>query len=131
MKRLLTKILLFFKQNHNKKYLVEIFAFFVALAFLMYLATKDVVSNVFGAVVGFLFSTLLIYVFKLIGGMLEDLLKINYNTKELLEIYHGRPDYKKTLCFGGTTVDFIYADVYTNEGGRFSRRGPPRQILRA
>lgn len=119
MKKILTKIVLFFKQNHNKKYFIEIAMFIVALTFLMYLATRDVVSNVFGAIVGFLFSTLLLYVFKLIGGMLEDLLKINYDTQELLNIYHGRPDYKKTLRFNGSSVDFIYADVYSNEGGDF------------
>lgn len=129
MKKLLTKIVLFFKKSHNKKYFLEIVIFIIALAFLMYLATRDVVSNVFGAIVGFLFSTLLLYIFKLIGGMLEDLLKINYNTDQLLSIYHGRPDYKKTLCFGDTSVDFIYADVYSNEGGDFHVEDHPDKFF--
>lgn len=116
MKKLLTKLMLFFKKSHNKKYFVEISLFFVALVFLMYLATKDVVSNVFGAIVGFLFSTLLLYIFKLIGGMLEDLLKINYDTNELAQLYSGRPDYKKTLHLGDSEVSFVYAHEFVNDG---------------
>lgn len=129
MKKTLIKVIEFFKKGHTIKYVVEIFFFFALLAFLLYLATRDVVSNVFGAIVGFLFSSLFLYVCKIIGGRFEDLLKINYDTKELLEIYKGRPDYKKKLESNGTRVEFAYADILKNENYDFQVKDNPQKIF--
>ncbi len=126
MTKLIIKIVEFFKKGHTLKYIIDIFLFFAALAVLLYLATRDVVSNVFGAVVGFLFSSLFLYICKLIGGRFEDLLKINYDTKELLGIYKGRPDYKKELISNGTKVEFAYAPILESaEGMQFAVKDNP------
>lgn len=123
MTKLIIKIVEFFKKGHTLKYIIEIFLFFAALAVLLYLATRDVVSNVFGAVVGFLFSSLFLYICKLIGGHFEDLLKINYDTKELLNMYKGNgknwteSPYRQNLEKNGTEVDFAYAPILESAKG--------------
>ena len=77
MKKLLIKVITFFKKEHVAKYAVQAGLFFLVLIVFGILATNDLTSNVFGTVVGFLFSTLLLYVIKMIVSHFEDLLKIN------------------------------------------------------
>ncbi|MDD6478601.1 MAG: hypothetical protein PUF48_02155 [Oscillospiraceae bacterium] len=127
MKKLLVKIISFFKKDHTIKYVVEIAGVFIVMGFLLYLATKDVVSNVFGAVVGFLFSSLVLYGFKIIGGHFEDFLKINYDTNTLLKIYNGNPEYKKILTLNGTTKEFAYSDLLINENYTFEVKDFPEK----
>lgn len=120
MKKLLIKTISFFKKEHIAKYIVEISVFLVFFLLLLYLAANDVVSNVFAIVVGFMISSMFLYVIKITVGFFEDLLKINYNTDELLRIYHGAPEYRKTVEANGTKAEFAYADVLVNEGYDFS-----------
>ena len=119
MKKILIKIVLFFRKEHIWKYVLEVSAFLVIFCVLLYLAATDVVSNVFGTVVGFILSSMILYVFKIIIGLLEDLMKINFNTEELLSIYHGDPNYRKGITSHGTTAEFAYADVLLNEDYSF------------
>ena len=129
MKRLLIKFVLFFKKTNSIKYIVEILFFLLILASLLYLATKDVMSNVFGAIVGFLVSSLFLYTFKVIGGRLEDMLKVSDDTEALLKIYNGKADYKKQVTIGGTSIDFIYDDVLAQaEGPFFVEDHPEKQF---
>lgn len=120
MKKLLIKIVLFFRKEHISKYILEVGAFLIIFCLLLYMAAMDVVSNVFGTVVGFILSSMVLYMFRIMVGLLEDLMKINYDTKELLSIYHGDSNYKKSLTSQGTTVEFAYADVLLNRGYRFN-----------
>lgn len=121
MKKLLTKIVLFFKKEHIAKYLLEVFAFWAVFYLLLCIATSEVVDNVFGTVIGFLLSSMILYSCKVIIGLLEDLLKINFDTTELLKIYDGDPSYKKTLTAKDkTTVTFAYADVLINDGSEYA-----------
>jgi hypothetical protein len=46
-------------------------------------------------------------------------MKINFNTEELLSIYHGDPNYRKGITSHGTTAEFAYADVLLNEDYSF------------
>lgn len=121
MKRILTKIVLFFKKEHVGKYLLETLALGLAFCFLLHLAAGDVADNVFGTVVGFLLSSMFLYFCKIVIGLLEDLLKINFDTKELLKIYDGDPNYKKILESKDkkTSVTFAYADVLINDGSNY------------
>jgi len=121
MKKFLTKIVLFFKKEHVAKYLLEVFAFWAVFYLLLCIATSEVVDNVFGTVIGFLLSSMILYSCKVVIGLLEDLLKINYDTQELLEIYSGDPNYKKTLTARDKTqVTFAYAHVLIADGGSYS-----------
>lgn len=118
MKKLLIKIITFFKKEHVAKYAVQAGLFFLVLIVFGILATNDLTSNVFGTVVGFLFSTLLLYVIKMIVSHFEDLLKINRDTEELLQKYPDG-DYRKTVEFNGTKADVAYAVTLVNDGYRF------------
>ncbi len=129
MKKILSKIIGFFKKEHILKYIIIIGVFFLVFVLLFALATKDVASNVCGAIVGFLISSLLLYVFRVVIGLFEDFLKINYNTDELLDIYHGNPDYRKTLESQGTTVEFAYADLLINQGYDFKVVDNPHKFM--
>jgi len=127
MKKVLAKIVGFFLKEHTAKYIVVTGLFLVTFSVLVHLAIADVVSNVFGTVVGFLLSSMLLYVGKIFVGRMEDMLKINYDTDKLLEIYSGGTNYKKTLVSrkrkpGETketapAVSFAYADAFVNKEG--------------
>jgi hypothetical protein len=97
MKKLLIQIITFFKKDHMIKYVVITLGFVLMFSLLLHMAAADVVDNVFGTIVGFTISSILLYVCKIVVGRLEDMLKINYDTDSLMEIYHGRPDYKKCV----------------------------------
>ena len=129
MKKFLIKTVAFFKKEHTIKYFIEILVFLFFFVFLIYLAANDVVSNVFGTVVGFMLSSMFIYLSKIIIGFLEDLLKINYNTEELLGIYSGAPEYRKTIKSQGTEVSFAYADVLVNNDYDFTVVDDPDKFL--
>lgn len=129
MKKLLIKLVLFFRKEHIWKYVLEVSAFLICFCVLLYLAATDVVSNVFGTVVGFILSSMFLYVCKIVVGLLEDLLKINYDTQQLLRTYHGNQNYRKQLHSGNTVVEFAYADVLTNEGYRFSVVDAPHKYF--
>ena len=89
MKQLFAKILYFFRSERTSKYLVEIAFFCLSLGGFLFLAASNVVGNVFGTIVGFLFSTVLLYIIKVVFNSFEDLIKINYNTEQLLKLYRG------------------------------------------
>lgn len=119
MKKIFIKIVEFFKKEHTEKYIVEIILFSMLLGLFFALAVNDVVSNVFGAVIGFLFSTMLLYILKVFGNYFEDTFKINYDTESLLKKYKGDKSYRKTLTLNGTSVDFAYAMRLENDGYQF------------
>lgn len=110
MKKWIIRVISFFSKDHTPKYVVIISAFFVLFGVLVYLAAMDVVSNVFGTVVGFLLSSMMLYAFKIVIGRMEDMLKINYDTKALLKLYKGGK-YEKKLKSGKVVA---YAPVLVN-----------------
>ena len=119
MKKFFRKIFQFFQSNNTNKYIIELALFLIALFFLFYLATTDVVSNVMGVVVGFLVSSMFLYAFKVLAGWLEDTLKVNDDTEAMYQIYTGSDAYKKTLTSADTSVNFIYDDVISGDEGPF------------
>ena len=129
MKRLTFKIIQFFKKDNIIKHVIAISIFLLLFLFLIYLAANDVVSNVFGAVVGFMLSSMFLYICKIVIGLMEDVLKIDYDTDKLLEIYNGCPDYRKFIESQGTRVEFAYADVLINDNYDFSVVDNPQKYL--
>ncbi len=119
MKKLIVKAFMFFRKEHISKYVVQILLFSAVLAVFFLFAAEDVGSNVLGAIIGFLFSTMLLYIFKVILSRFEDVLKVNCDTNYILKIYNGDPSYRKTLKKGGTEVCFAYADSLINKGYTF------------
>lgn len=116
MKKLVVALVKFFKKEHFTKYLIEFLVFFVALALFLIFSTDDAASNVIGTIVGFLFSTMILYIIKIISSNFEDILKVNCNTEELLKIYSGDKSYRKTVELNNTKVDVAYADIFVNNG---------------
>ncbi len=114
MKKQMVKLIMFFKREHWTKYMVQIILFVAWLVVFFLWARADVVSNVVGTIVGFLFSTILIYFLKLFSMNFEDMLKVNYDTEALLKRYKGAPEYRKRLELNGTSVEFAYADTLVN-----------------
>ncbi len=110
MKKRIVKLLAFFRKESLAKYFVEIGFFVLVLSVFFILAKQDVVSNVAGTIIGFLFSTMLFYVFRVVSTAMEDAMKVNKDTKALLKLYSGAPSYRKTLKMNGTQVEFAYAD---------------------
>lgn len=119
MKHLISKLFYFFRSERTSKYLVEIAIFCISLGCFLFLAANDVVGNVFGTIIGFLFSTVLLYIIKVVFNSFEDLIKINYNTEQLLKLYRGDPSYRKELRYGNTVRTFAYADRLINRGYTF------------
>lgn len=115
MKKKFIKLIEFFKKNHRIKYFIEIGIFTACLAVLVYFAAGDVESTIYGTIVGFMISSLFLYIFKVSVGYMEDVLKVNFDTQKLLQIYNGNPGYRKRLESQGTTVEFAYADVLVNK----------------
>lgn len=118
MKKLIIKIVLAFKKETVTKYIVQILLLLGLLVGFAFLAMQDVTSNIFGAVIGFLFSTLLLYFMRAVLVELEDLLKVNLDTEALLKTY-SKKNYRKTLTLGGTSTDFAYAETIVNDGYEF------------
>lgn len=129
MKKLLIQIITFFKKDHMIKYAVITLGFVLMFSLLLHMAAADVVDNVFGTIVGFTISSILLYVCKIVVGRLEDMLKINYDTDSLMEIYHGRPDYKKCVESQGTKAEFVYADVLINKNYEFKVVDDPKKVM--
>ncbi len=119
MKKLFVKIFAFFKKEHISKYVVQILLFSVALSLFFLFAAEDVGNNVLGTVIGFLFSTMILYIFKIIAAHFEDMLKVSCDTNYILKIYNGDPSYRKTLKKGSTEVSFAYADSLINRDYTF------------
>ena len=118
MKKLVVALVKFFKKVHFTKYLIEFLVFFVALALFLIFSTDDAASNVIGTIVGFLFSTMILYIIKIISSNFEDILKVNCNTEELLEIYNGDKSYKKEVLLNNTKAEVAYADTYINKNNK-------------
>ncbi len=129
MKQLFAKILYFFRSERTSKYLVEIAFFCLSLGGFLFLAASNVVGNVFGTIVGFLFSTVLLYIIKVVFNSFEDLIKINYNTEQLLKLYRGDPSYRKELRYGNTSRTFAYADRLINNGQTFEVVDDPEKAF--
>ena len=123
MNKFIIKTVEFFKKGHRIKYIIVTILSAIAIGFSIYLAVNDVVSNIFGAAIGFLASSLIIYGIKIAGAKFEDLLKINYDTDELLELYKGNgkdyteSPYRQKLENNGTNVFFAYAPVLETAKG--------------
>ncbi len=119
MKKLFLKLFVFFKKEHPGKYLVEIGFFAVVLAAFLHIAKSDVVNNVTGTIIGFVFSTALLYIFRVVTSLLEDVLKVNKDTDALLKIY-TEPTYRKTLTLNNTSVHFAYADCLVDRNYHYT-----------
>lgn len=129
MKKHMLKLILFFKKDHWVKYIIQIALFAAWLIVFFVWARADVVSNVVGTIVGFLFSTVLLYFIKLITMNFEDMLKINYDTEALLKRYKGAPEYRKRLELNGTSVEFAYADTLVNDNHQITVVDNPEKMF--
>ncbi|MBR7162593.1 MAG: hypothetical protein IKD35_01320 [Clostridia bacterium] len=133
MKKFLLKLFSFFTGESKGKNILQFVLCIAMLAVAIGLAVNDVVSNMFGAALGFIFSTLILRLFKLITLGFEDSLKINFDTDALLERYYKDSDYRKTLTLNGTSADFAYADTIINEDGivdgRFEVEDDPEKMM--
>ena len=81
MKSFLVKLVVFFKKEHIWKYLVQAVLFMLAFCVFLFFVAGDVISNVVSVVVGFLFSTMLLYFCKVIYARFEDFLKVSCDTE--------------------------------------------------
>ncbi len=115
MKKLLVTIIKFLKKENYVKYLILFLILFLGFSLFFLLAGDDVANNVFGTVVGFLFSTILLYILKIVSSKFEDVLKVSCDTKKILKIYDGDKEYRKTLRLNNTSVDFAYALRYIHD----------------
>ncbi len=115
MKKLLVTIIKFLKKENYVKYLILFLILFLGFSLFFLLAGDDVANNVFGTVVGFLFSTILLYILKIASSKFEDVLKVSCDTKKILKIYNGDKEYRKTLRLNNTSVDFAYALRYIHD----------------
>lgn len=129
MNKLFIKIIAFFKREHISKYIVQIGLFVIGLAVIIFFAAEDVVSNVLGTIVGFLFSTMLVYILKILVAHWEDNLKVSDDTDYILGIYNGDPGYRKTLTLNNTSVTFAYADTMINTGYTFHVEDAPERFF--
>lgn len=125
MKKRIIKIINFFRREHLFRYAFQFLLFFIILIVFFWLAAEDVISNMVGAVIGFIFSAVALYFGKLILSRLEDMLKISYDTKQLLELYKGEPSCRKTLELGGTSQEFAYVHSLINDGYTFEVKDDP------
>ena len=129
MKRFMAKRILFFKKEHWPKYLLQIILFAAWLIIFFLWARADVVSNVIGTVVGFLFSTILIYFIKLFSMNFEDILKVNCDTDYLLKKYHKEPDIHKELHLNGTIAHFAYKHSLINNNHQITVVDDPDKMF--
>jgi hypothetical protein len=129
MKKLFIKLVAFFKKEHISKYIVQILLFTAGLAIVLCIAAEDVVNNILGTIVGFLFSTMLVYIIKVLFSYWEDILKVTFDTKYILDLYNGDPNYRKTLTLNDTTVTFAYADSLVNTGFNFEVQDQPEKFF--
>ncbi len=116
MKKIIVKFFVFLKKEHLSKYMVEIGFFALVLVAFLIFSTSDVISNVVGTIIGFVFSTVILYIFRVVSANLEDMLKVNKDTQALLRVYKGAPEYRKRLELNGTQVEFAYADCLVDRG---------------
>lgn len=129
MKKLFIQIVAFFKKDHLPKYLVQLGLFIIWLIIFLVWAAEEVISNVVGTVVGFLFTTILLYIIKVLFAYWEDVLKVTDDTAYILDIYNGSPDYRKTLTLNDTSVTFAYADNLVNTGYNFHVEDAPEKFF--
>ena len=114
MKKLIARIVEFFRREQRFRNIFTAIIFTAIFFTLLYLTLAEVVSNVYGTLVGFAISTMALYSVKVLRGWLEDLLKINYNTEELLDMYNGDRNYRKTVAGKDSSVDVAYAPLFIN-----------------
>lgn len=129
MKKKFLGVVVFFKKDHWGKYLVQISLFAVWLIIFFIMARADVISNMVGTVIGFLFSAVLLYFGKLISMNFEDMLKVNCNTEFLLKKYPAELDAKKELQLNGTSVTFAYKHSLVNDNYQFSVVDAPDKMF--
>ena len=115
MKKLVSNIFRFFKKEHMPKYIVLASTFIAGIIVFLFLSKQDVTGTIVGSVVGFIFSTLMISLIKIITGRFEDSLKVNCDTDSILKVY-SEELYKKTLTLNNTNIYFAYNDCFINDG---------------
>ena len=116
MKKQIIKLYYFFKSEKVAKYTVEISIYVAITIAISFIMPGDLFSTTISTMIGFVLSSFLIRIIKLLFGFLEDKIKVSGDTKELLSIYHADKSYKKTVILNGTQRDFIYHEVYMNKG---------------
>jgi hypothetical protein len=109
------------------------------LAMLAYFTAGDIMNDIIGTFVGLVISYSALYFLKIFVGYLEDVLKINYNTEDLLGIYNGDENYRKELVAADkkgkkTIARFAYADIFVNRDKllvtQFSVEDDPQKELK-
>ena len=116
MKKQIIKLYYFFKSEKVAKYPFEISIYVAITIAISFIMPGDLFSTTISTMIGFVLSSFLLRIIKLLFGFLEDKIKVSGDTKELLSIYHSDKSYKKTVILNGTQRDFIYHEVYMNKG---------------
>ena len=119
MTHLFIRLIVFFKKEHWTKYVAQFILFAIVFCVFLCFAAGNVIENVVGTVVGFLFSTMILYLGKVAFSYFEDILKVSCDTEQILKTYKGAPEVRKTLCMNGTEVVFAYADSLVNQDYEF------------
>ncbi len=118
MKKKLAKLICYFKKNNVTVFAIKL----VLLTFVVFVAVPlaiPVWDEVIIIFFGILLSSVTIYILKLLIGLFEDTLKINFDTDALLDLYKGAPEYKKILKLNGTKKKFAYDAILTDGSGTF------------
>lgn len=116
MKNLFVKLYYYFKSEKARKSFFEILFYIVVIALIYILMPGDLTSTVISTMIGFVLSTILLKIIRLLFGSLEDKIKVSGDTNTLLKIYNADSTYKKLVELNGTKNVFIYHEIYKNDG---------------
>jgi hypothetical protein len=104
-------------------YLLVFFCFF-------FKASNDVIQNVIGTMIGFIFTTVLLYFLKIIFCSFEDFNKVSDDTDEILSIYTSpEEEYKKTVDLNGSHATVAYHPLVINKNFTFKVNDSPEGIF--
>lgn len=115
LRKLFVKMYMFIISERIGKYLLSI-ALCVGLLSVFGVLNAGLISDVISIAIGFLISSLLLGLMKVILGNFEDAVKVTGDTKKLLKMY---PNTKKTVEYNGTEGFVAYSEVLVNEGYQF------------
>ncbi len=115
IRKLFVKLYMFIISERVGKYILSIFLCVALLAGFGVL-NQDLISDVISIAIGFLISSLLLGLMKVVLGNFEDAVKVTGDTQKLLKMYEGT---KKTVCYNGTEGYVAYSEVVVNEGYTF------------
>ena len=129
MKAFLFKILKLFKKDSALKFILQVFLMAGIIAWFVFFLSQDLTGGIFETIVGFLLSSIFIYFLRAFYSRFEDVLKINYDTEEIIKMYPQGKNYRKTLTRNGTCATFAYADSFINKNHKIEVVDDPNSIF--